>query len=200
LRPPPTARAAADAELIQHSRVEPEQFAVIYDRHASAVHRYLARRAGTSIADDLTAETFLVAFRQRERYDIEQPDARPWLLGIATNLLRRQVRTEVRQYRAFARSGADPVRSRDEDEDDLLARVSAASVSRRLAGVLAELSERDRSVLLLIAWEQLTYEEVAQALGIPVGTVRSRLHNARKRVRAALADLDPFLSHEGESS
>jgi RNA polymerase sigma-70 factor (ECF subfamily) len=197
LRPPPPAHAAADGELIQHSRVEPERFAIIYDRHAPAVHRYLARRAGTTIADDLTAETFLVAFRQRERYDFGQPDARPWLLGIATNLLRRQLRTEVRQYRAFARSGADPVLN--SDEDDLLARVSAASVSRRLAGVLAELSERDRSVLLLVAWEQLTYDEVARALGIPVGTVRSRLHNARKRVRAALADLDPFLSHDEES-
>jgi RNA polymerase sigma-70 factor (ECF subfamily) len=164
------------------------------------VHRYLARRAGTSIADDLTAETFLVAFRQRERYDREQPDARPWLLGIATNLLRREQRSEVRQYRAFARTGADPVLTAAADEDDLLSRVSAASMSRRLAGVLAELSERDRSVLLLIAWEQLTYDEVARALHIPVGTVRSRLHHARKRVRAALADLDPSVTRNEETS
>lgn len=197
MRPPPTAHATADGELIEQSRGEPERFAAIFDRHAPAVHRYLARRAGTSIADDLTAETFLVAFRQRERYDTGQPDARPWLFGIATNLLRREQRTELRQYRAFARTGIDPVMA--SDEDDLLSRVSAAAASHRLAGVLAELSERDRSVLLLIAWGQLTYDEVAQALGTPVGTVRSRLHYARKRVRAALADLDPFLPYDEES-
>ena len=188
----------ADGELIRQSLADPELFAAIFDRHAPVLHRYLARRVGTSIADDLTAETFLVAFRQRERYDREQPDARPWLFGIATNLLRREQRTEVRQYRAFARTGIDPVVG--PDEDDLLARVNAASASRRLARVLADLSERDRSVLLLVAWEQLTYDEVAEALGIPVGTVRSRLHHARKRVRAALADLDPFLPDTEEPS
>jgi RNA polymerase sigma-70 factor (ECF subfamily) len=112
--------------------------------------------------------------------------------------LRREQRTEVRQYRAFARTGIDPVVG--PDEDDLLTRVNAASASRRLARVLAELSERDRSVLLLVAWEQLTYDEVAAALGIPVGTVRFRLHHARRRVRVALADLDPFLPHTKESS
>jgi RNA polymerase sigma-70 factor (ECF subfamily) len=179
-----------DGGLIRRSLTDAEQFAGVFDRHAVAVHRYLARRVGTSIADDLTAETFLVAFRLRSRYDVGQPDARPWLYGIATNLLRREQRSEVRQYRAFARTGVDPVMP--SGEDDLVAGLAARSMSRRLAGALATLSERERSVLLLIAWEQFTYDEVARALDIPIGTVRSRLHNARKRIRAALPDLDPF--------
>jgi RNA polymerase sigma-70 factor (ECF subfamily) len=183
------ADTATDGELIAQSREDPERFATLYDRHAPGVHRYLARRVGPSLADDLTAETFLVAFRQRSRYDAAQPDARGWLFGIATNLVRRVQRTEVRQYRALARTGVDDVVPVGEDET--LDRVAASVVSRRLAAVLASLSERERSVLLLIAWEQFTYEEVAQALDIPVGTVRSRLHHARKRVRAALADLEP---------
>jgi RNA polymerase sigma factor (sigma-70 family) len=185
----PVVQATADSTVIEQSRTDPERFAEIFDRHAPAVHRYLSRRIGGSIADDLTAETFLVAFRQRGRYDTGQPDARPWLFGIATNLLRHEQRAEVRQYRAFARTGVDP--AGQHSEDDVVARVVAGTAQRRLAAVLADLSERERSVLLLVAWEQLSYDEVARALGIPVGTVRSRLHNARKRVRAALADLDP---------
>src|SRR5262245_19084204 len=186
----PVIPGLAYSTLIEQSRSDPERFAEIFDRHAPAVHRYLSRRIGTSLADDLTAETFLVAFRQRARYDTAQPDARPWLFGIATNLLRRERRAELRQYRAFARTGVDPVAQRGDDE--VVARVVAATVWRRLAGVLADLPERERNVLLLVAWEQLRYEEVARALGIPVGTVPSRLHSARKRIRAALDGIDPI--------
>ncbi|HWG98355.1 MAG TPA: RNA polymerase sigma factor [Pilimelia sp.] len=186
--------ALSDGELVNRSVRDAERFAEIFDRHAAAVHRYLARRIGRSLADDLTAETFLVAFRQRERYDPRYPDARPWLYGIATNLLRREQRAEIRQYRALARTGADPVSA--DAQDEVVARVAASAVQRRLAAVLARLPAGERSVLLLIAWEQLSYDEVARALDVPVGTVRSRLHSARKRIRAALGDLDP-ITHEG---
>src|SRR4051794_8951625 len=93
------AMLVTDSTLISNSRSRPEQFAGIFDRHAATISRYLARRVGHAVADDLTAETFLVAFRQRDRYDAEQPDARPWLYGIASNLLRRSKRDEVRQLR-----------------------------------------------------------------------------------------------------
>jgi RNA polymerase sigma-70 factor (ECF subfamily) len=181
-----TTGAAGDHELIQFSLAEPERFAGIFDRHAEAIHRYLARRIGRSLADDLTAETFLVAFRDRRRYDVTQRDARPWLYGIAANLLRREQRTEVRQYRALARTGVDPVQ--DGDADRVLARVAAEDHIRKLAAVLARLSVREREVLTLVSQAQLTYPEVARALGIPVGTVRSRLHSARRRIRDALRD------------
>lgn len=189
-----TANLPGDHHLIEESRRDGERFAAIFDRHAVAIHRYLSRRLGGSLADDLTAETFLVAFRQRERYDVRFPDARPWLYGIATNLLRHERRAEIRQYRALARTGIDPATVTDEDA--VVARVAAGAEQRRLAGVLAGLPAGERSVLLLIAWEQFSYEEVARTLDIPVGTVRSRLHSARKRIRAILPDLDPGTSKE----
>ena len=183
-----------DSTLIRRSLTEAEEFAAVFDRHANAVHRYVSRRVGTAVADDLTAETFLVAFRQRQRYDLSQPDARPWLYGIATNLLHRHRRTEVRQYRALARTGVDP--AVEHDAERVVARVVATTASRRLAAVLAKLPVGERDVLLLIANEEFDYADVARALNIPIGTVRSRLHSARKRMRAALADLDPR-THEG---
>ena len=183
-----------DSTLVRRSLTATEDFAAVFDRHASAVHRYVSRRVGAVVADDLTAETFLVAFRQRRRYDLSQPDARPWLYGIATNLLHRHRRTEVRQYRALARTGVDQVA--EHDADRVVARVAATAASRRLAGVLAKLPVGERDVLLLVAQEEFGYAEVARALDIPIGTVRSRLHSARKRLRAALADLDPH-TNEG---
>lgn len=176
-----------DHELIRLSTTDPEAFGQIFDRHAAAIHRYLARRIGPSLADDLTAETFLAAFRSRGKYDISQTDCRPWLYGIAANLLRGHQRTEVRQYRALARTGVDPVYAGLDDQ--VLARVAAAGHVRALAGVLAKLPVGEREVLTLVSQAQLSYPEVARALGIPVGTVRSRLHSARKRIRTALPDL-----------
>jgi RNA polymerase sigma-70 factor, ECF subfamily len=176
----------SDVGLIHRSHAEPEAFGQIFDRHATAIHRYIARRLGGSLADDLTAETFLIAFRGRDRYDPAQPDARPWLYGIAANLIRGRRRAEVRQYRALARTGLDP--ALDGHDDRVTARVAAADHVRALAAVLAKLPVREREVLTLFSQAQLTYPEVARALDIPVGTVRSRLHSARKRIRAALAD------------
>jgi RNA polymerase sigma-70 factor (ECF subfamily) len=180
-----------DHDLIRRSAVEPEVFGQIFDRHAAAIHRYLARRVGRLLADDLTAETFLIAFRNRDKYDMAHADCRPWLYGIAANLLRGHQRAEVRQYRALARTGVDPVYDTSYDaSEEADARVTAADDVRALAGVLAGLPAGERDVLTLIAQAQLSYPEVARALDIPVGTVRSRLHSARKRIRNALPALE----------
>jgi RNA polymerase sigma factor (sigma-70 family) len=174
----------ADAAIIERSLREPERFASIFDRHAPHIQRYLARRLGQQVADDLVADTFLVAFDKRARYDLSRSDARPWLYGIATNLVRQHQREEVREYRL--RASIKPDLDHDGHADRVAARVTAAAMNRLLATALAELSDGDRDVLLLVAWEGLTYEEVAAALAIPVGTVRSRLHRARRQVRAVL--------------
>jgi RNA polymerase sigma-70 factor (ECF subfamily) len=179
---PPSAED--DAAIIAGSTHRPERFAAIFDRHAPHIQRYLTRRLGRQVADDLVAETFLVAFGQRAGYDLCRPDARPWLYGIATNLARQHQRTEIREYRLRASVG--PALDHDGHADRVAAQVTAAAMHRMLAAALAELSEGDRDVLLLIAWEDLSYDEVAEALAIPVGTVRSRLHRARRLVRAAL--------------
>jgi RNA polymerase sigma factor (sigma-70 family) len=183
----------SDAALIDESRERPEVFARLYDRHAADIHRYAARRLGDGVADDITADTFLAAFRQRHRFDTDRPNARPWLYGIAANLISRHRRTEVRALRALARTGVDPVAESWADRVD--SRVTAQAAHGRLAEALATLADRDRNVLLLVAWADLSYPEVAEALSIPVGTVRSRLNRARRKVRTALG-ADPTGVHE----
>ncbi|WP_084963814.1 RNA polymerase sigma factor [Thermoactinospora rubra] len=175
-----------DAELISRSRDDPEQFAELFDRHARQIHRYAARRLGTQAADDIVAETFLTAFRRRDSYDPAHKLARPWLYGIATTLIARHRRDEERFLRALERTGIDPLPAPMADE--VVERVAAQGQERRLAGALARLSKKERDVLLLIAWADLSYEEAAQALGIPVGTVRSRLHRARRTIRTTMGE------------
>ncbi|SEF54014.1 RNA polymerase sigma-70 factor, ECF subfamily [Saccharopolyspora kobensis] len=175
-----------DASIVERSWSDVDAFAVIFDRHAVTVHRFLARRVGGELADDLTGQTMLVAFDQRRRFDLTQRSALPWLYGIATNLLRRHRRTEVRQHRALARAAPDTVQ---EGHDELVSnRVTAAT--RPLRKALAGLSAAERDIVLLIAWEGLSYDEVALALGIPIGTVRSRMHRARRKLREALPEED----------
>jgi RNA polymerase sigma-70 factor (ECF subfamily) len=183
-----------DATAIERSLRDPERFAVIFDRHAPYIHRYLARRLGQQLADDAVAETFLVAFRRRQRYDLGRRDARPWLYGIATNLVSQYRRDEVHEHRLRQAVALD----RDEvcHADRVAADVTAQAARQMLAEALAELSPQDRDVLLLIAWEELSYGEVAAALAIPVGTVRSRLNRARRKVRAALRAADPTMTFE----
>ncbi len=185
---------ADDAAVIQLSRHEPEYFTELFRRHAPYIQRYAVRRLGQDAADDIVAETFLLAFRQRDSYDRTRSDARPWLYGIATNLIGRHRRAEIRLYRALARTGADPVtESFTERIDD---RVSASTASRRLAAALARLSEELRDTLLLVAWGDLSYDETAAALGVPIGTVRSRISRARSKLRRSLGDTNPAASEE----
>jgi RNA polymerase sigma-70 factor (ECF subfamily) len=188
---------ADDAAVVQLSRHEPEHFSVLFRRHAPYIQRYVVRRLGQDAADDIVAETFLLAFRQRDSYDQTRADARPWLYGIATNLIGRHRRAEIRLYRALARTGADPVMEPFTDRID--DRVSASAASRRLATALARLPEKLRDTLLLVAWGDLSYEEVAAALGVPVGTVRSRVSRARSKLRRALGGTNPAAPDEEES-
>ncbi|GAA4362396.1 RNA polymerase sigma factor [Actinomadura sp. NPDC048032] len=191
-RPEPAADDdPTDASLIAASRTEPERFAGLFRRHAPEIMRYAARRLGRDAAEDVVAETFLVAFDRRRRYDAARPDARPWLYGIATNLIRRHRRAEVRALRALARNGLDPVTEpfTDAVED----RVQAGARSRAVAAAIAGLPAAQREVLLLVTWAGLTYDEVAEALAVPAGTVRSRMNRIRRKLREALAEED----HDG---
>lgn len=191
----PGVRTESDASVIARSQDEPGAFAALFDRHADAVHRYAARRLGTEVAEDLMAETFATAFRLRHHYDVDRADARPWLFGIATNLIRRHRRSEARRFKALAAVPA-PVEHEEGIADQVAARASAQGVRAELAAALTRLSARHRDVLLLVAWADLDYEEVAQALGVPIGTVRSRLHRARKTLREALGGSDPTAFRE----
>ena len=180
---------ADDAAIMQLSRDEPEHFTALFRRHAPYIQRYVVRRIGQDAADDIVAETFLLAFRQRHSYDQTRVDARPWLYGIATNLIGRHRRAEIRLYRALARTGTDPVTESFTDRID--DRVSASMASRRLAATLARLSDELRDTLLLVAWGDLSYDETATALGVPIGTVRSRMSRVRSTLRRSLGDMNP---------
>jgi RNA polymerase sigma-70 factor (ECF subfamily) len=173
----------ADTALIQLSLEEPEFFAGVFDRYAPLLYRYAARRLGPDAAEDVVSETFLAAFQHRHRYDADRGDARPWLYGIASNVIGKRRRAEITRYQAYVRSGIHPAQVAGGFVED---GVTTLAVNLPLVAALAALHARDRDVLLLVAWAELTYEEVAQALDIPVGTVRSRLNRARRKVRHAL--------------
>ncbi|KQS73906.1 RNA polymerase subunit sigma-70 [Modestobacter sp. Leaf380] len=186
VRPPPS--GPTDGEVLRASLTDPGRFAVLFDRHAATVHRYLARRVG-DLADDLLSETFLVAFRRRADYQQVHAEVRPWLLGIATHLLRSHRRSEERRLRALARIRPDDDATPAVDLDALSDRIAAAALRGPIAAALAALKPADRDALVLLAWEQLTYEEIAAVLDVPIGTVRSRLHRARRQTRSALSPL-----------
>lgn len=165
-------------------------FATVFDRHFAEIHRYIAGRLGTTTsADDIAAETFLTAYSNRGSYDAAAGTVRAWLYGIATRKVSRHRRDEVRAYRAMQRISVDAAPG--DLSDQATDRVMAKGLQRQLAAALAELSQRDRDVLLLVALADLSHAEVAAALDIPYGTVGSRLSRARKKLRATLAAYDP---------
>jgi len=173
-----------DADLIAASLDDPAQFELVFDRHYDAIHRYLARRGGWELAEDLAQGVFLAGFEGRRRFRPSGTSAAPWLFGIATNLLRRHARTELRRLRAYARL---PVREvAPFDVNAVVDRLDAASAGPRAFELVARLPEGERNALLLVAWADLTYEQVAVALNVPVGTVRSRIHRARGKLRELL--------------
>lgn len=183
---PGTAGLVTDAELIEQARRAPERFTVIFDRHYRDIYAYVARRLGPDLAEDVASETFLTAFDRRHSFDVSRADARPWLYGIASNLVARHVRAETRRYKALARAGGQDPGGHYGHADEVAGRLDAAAVRGRLATALRKLPEPVRAVLLLVAWAGLNQQEAAAALGIPAGTARSRLHRARQDMRRAL--------------
>ncbi|HEX3748931.1 MAG TPA: RNA polymerase sigma factor [Streptosporangiaceae bacterium] len=172
-----------DGAVIAASLREPGAFGVIFDRHGSTLLRFLARRVNPAEAEDLLGEVFRIAFERRPAFDRSRDSARPWLYGIAANLVAKHYRSETRRLRALARAGAAWV----PDEDPAERAVAAADAGvrwARVADAIGVLPEAERQVLLLFAWEELSYDEIAAALGVPVGTVRSRLSRARSRLSA----------------
>jgi RNA polymerase sigma-70 factor (ECF subfamily) len=153
------------------------RFAIVYERHLDAVAAYLTRRVGGDLAEDLSAEVFVRAFRARASFRPVHDTARPWLFGIAGNLVVDHRRAERRRLLGLQR----------------VARTCPEGVSPELAGISSELAQcllalpaADRDTLLLVAWGELSYEETATALGVPIGTVRSRIARARRRLSIEL--------------
>jgi RNA polymerase sigma-70 factor (ECF subfamily) len=181
-----------DADIVVASIDDPPRFAAIYDRHAAVVFRFLVRRIGRDAAEELLGDTFRIAFERRTSFDPAWSNARPWLYGIATNLLAKHRRTEARRLRATARIAA-------QRDDDVVAEQVAAAVDAQMAwnGVaeaINHLPDGERDALLLYVWEELGYEDIAIALSVPVGTVRSRLNRGRRRLRELVATSGEHMS------
>lgn len=173
---------STDSEIIRRSIEEPEAFSEIFERHVKPVGGYIRRRVGQGAVDDVLSETFLVAFRRRASFDVRWESARPWLLGIATKLVKTHRADEARQWRAFEVASAADAVLPEPQHSAADARLDADAALRALAPRIAALSSRDRDTLLLHAWGDLTYEQIADALGVPVGTVRSRLNRVRRKL------------------
>ena len=172
-----------DSSFLARSLSEPVAFESIFERHFAAIHRYLHRRAGCDLADDLAAETFVVAFERRASCNASG-SVLPWLYGIATNLLHHSWRSEQRRLRAYTRSSA--VRGSELD-DDAAEGAEGAVLDARVARALMAMRPRERDALLLFALADLSYEEIALALDVPVGTVRTWLYRARSTAQRELA-------------
>lgn len=176
--------APSDADIIAGSRTEPGRFAAVFDRHYDAIHRFLWTRVGRR-AEDLTSEVFKVAFQQRDRYDPSFPSAKPWLFGIAARLAKQQHREEAKADEIVERIGSQDTSDISPEE-----RLDELAPSSPVAAALMQLPARDREPLLLHVWDDLTYEEVAEVLDVPLGTVRSRIHRARGDLRSRLTPGD----------
>lgn len=164
--------------------------AVLYEDHVDAIHAYVARRLGRELASEVTAETFRLALDRVDQFDPDRGSPRMWLFGIATNLIRRHWRTEQRRLRAMARA------ANSEDREDpaidpglerVVEQLDADAELRAVLEAVADLEENDRALLVLLAWEECSHEEIARVLDIPTGTVRSRLHWIRRELRSAMS-------------
>lgn len=181
-----------DADVIRDSLSDPESFAVVFERHADSVHRYLATRVGQASVEDLVGETFATAFRSRRAFDLSRPDARPWLFGIATNCARHHWRSEGRRLHRDTRSG-DQRWTTPDPSDEIVTTAWFQSRSDVIAHALSQIEVTYLEVLLLVAGPGLSYEEISQALDIPIGTVRSRLARARMQLRELLGSSGQYL-------
>jgi RNA polymerase sigma-70 factor (ECF subfamily) len=170
----------------------PEDFEEVFREHFAQVHRFIARRVGKGLAEDLAADVFATAYRRRAAYHPERGSLRSWLYGIAANVVRQCWRDEERLLELDARVARDllgppPVAQFADAADE---RVIAATLAPRIAGALAALNREQREVLLLHSWANLNHEEIAAALGIAQGTARSRLSRARAALRVQLGEFD----------
>ncbi len=177
----------SDSAVIATSLGTPGAFGVLFDRYGAVLLRFLARRVEPAEAEGLLGEVFRIAFERRSTFDLTRDCARPWLYGIAANVVAKHHRSEVRRLRATMRLARRPALS-DDPADRAVPAADASTRWSWVADAIAKLPDAERQTLLLFAWEELTYDEIADALGVPVGTVRSRLSRARARLADVSCD------------
>jgi RNA polymerase sigma factor (sigma-70 family) len=182
-----------DGDLVSIAAKDPEAFGELFKRHSRAVYAYCARRTGDlDQAEDLTSVVFLEAFRRRRKLQLVNASALPWLLGMANNVTRNAERS-LRRYRS-ALGRVPPPSDQASAEDDAIERIAAEEALARALEALRQLSPAERDIVLLVLWSDLSYADAASSLGIPIGTVRSRLASARHKLAAVT--INPTLSEE----
>lgn len=183
------AEKLTEGELIRRSVDDPDLFSEIFTAHYSAIFGFVSAALGRHLAEDIAGEVFLRAFVGRHRFDPTYESARPWLYGIASNLIQDHLRQTARRYRAYERTGT-PNSAETGFEDDVVSRVDAAESATVLQVALIALRPEEASVVLLYVTGDRTYQEIADILGIPIGTIRSRLSRARQNLRNSWPDID----------
>lgn len=181
-----------DSVLWSRARTgDSDAFGMLFERHARTIYNFCFRRVGNwDAAEDLVSIVFLEAWRRRDK-PLPSGKELPWLFGIATNVIRNRRRAERRYAAALRRvPKPDPETSFDAGSDE---RINDEELMARALELLGRLPRREQDVFALCAWSELSYEDAAVALRIPVGTVRSRLSRARARLR----ELEPIVGHEG---
>jgi RNA polymerase sigma-70 factor (ECF subfamily) len=182
----------SDGELIVASRRKPELFEFIFERHHAAVFRFIAGRNGHADAADVAAETFVRAFDRRDRFRSDRESALPWLFGIAANVARERRRSWIRRQRSAGKAAVFVAGVDSRFEMDAAERVDALARRDDLRRALSSLADEEYQCLMLLAIGGLTYSDIADALGIPIGTVRSRIHRARRKMRELLEPERPI--------
>jgi RNA polymerase sigma-70 factor (ECF subfamily) len=173
-----------DETVIESSWIDPDQFGKIFEAHFNALYLFCQRRVGRASAEDVAGEVFVRAFEQRRRYDLGRSSARPWLYGIALNIIRNEARRQDRQSRAVNRVASELYVSRCSLEENLIDQIGTRQELTDVIAALDGLKDAELEVLLLYVWERLSYEEIALVVDVPVGTVRSRIHHARRHLAA----------------
>lgn len=180
--------ASSDSEIISASLSDPECFGLLFERHFQAVFSYAVRSIGVTEGQDIASEVFVQAFKSRRRFDLTYRSARPWLLGIASNLVSNRYRSFERRNRAYLRA-LGRQGDIEEFETGVADRVDASAHSERARAALAGLRPPEREVVSLFVFGGLSYREIAQALGVREGTVKSRLSRGRANLRNTLTDI-----------
>ena len=196
-RPEPPSIAAAMSGAVVASVEHPHRFEAVFDQYHRAIHEFLARTGGRGHADEYAGDVFVTAFGVRARYDPDRGSVRAWLFGIAANVRHTRTRSTLRGRRAWNRLP----REREATDGGLEVVEEQLDYGRQLAWVaefLQELPDIDRDVLVLYAWGELSYAEIGQALGIEVGTVRSRLSRARAHLRELISASGEVLDESGK--
>lgn len=177
--------AETDADLILASMERPSVFGEIFRRYYPQVLRYASRRAGPDLREEIAAQTFFIAFDRRGTFDPSYVSALPWLLGIETNVVRQHFRTKATHDAALGRMPAISERQEDPSTET----IEALALREQLFTALEHVAPHEKEMVFLLALADLSYAQIAQAMGVPIGTVRSTLHRVRSVLRERLGDL-----------